>query len=428
MDNKTQKIEEDKLIERDVFKDIAEHLGKKEISLIVGPRQAGKTTLMNLLKNRLEKDGKQTVFLSLDFENDRRYFASQNNLLAKLKLEFGNNRGYVFIDEIQRKENAGLFLKGVYDRGLPYKFIVSGSGSIELKEKIHESLAGRKIIFEIRPISFFELVNFKTDYRYQNKLEDYFSVEKGKSLEFLEEYLNFGGYPRVILAETLQEKIRVIDEIYRSYVERDISLLLRVEKLDAFNSLVKILAGQIGGIINYSEIANTLGISLATVKNYLYYMEKTFIIQRITPYFKNIRKEITKSPSAYFYDLGLRNYVLGIFGNLTRPEDFGFLFQNLVFSVLQERIRFSGAKINFWRTKDKAEVDFVYSLGDKIVPIEAKYKTFVEPAIERSLRSFIEKYKPGKAIVATKDFKERLKIGNTTIEFLPFWDLFKIEL
>ncbi len=415
------------LIERDILKDLIEHLGKKEISLIVGPRQVGKTTLMNLLKKRLEKSGKQTLFLSLDFENDKKYFASQNNLLAKLKLEFGNNRGYVFIDEIQRKENAGLFLKGIYDRGLPYKFIVSGSGSIELKEKIHESLAGRKIIFEIRPISFFEFVNFKTAYRYQDKLEDYFSVEKSKSLEFLEEYLNFGGYPRIILAETLREKMRVMDEIYRSYVERDISLLLRVEKLDAFNSLVKILAGQVGGIINYSEIANTLGISLATVKNYLYYLEKTFIIQRITPYFKNIRKEITKSPSLYFYDLGLRNYVLGIFGNLTRPEDFGFLFQNLVFSILQEKIRFSGAKINFWRTKDKAEVDFIFNPAGRIIPIEAKYKTFIKPAIERSLRSFIEKYKPGKAIVVTKDFREQLRIGKTTIEFLPFWDFFALS-
>ena len=95
-----------------------------------------------------------------------------------MKLEFGNDRGYVFIDEIQRKEDAGLFLKGIYDYELPHKFIVSGSGSLELKEKIHESLAGRKLMFEIWPVSFFEFLNFKTDYKYEDKLAEYFAVEK----------------------------------------------------------------------------------------------------------------------------------------------------------------------------------------------------------------------------------------------------------
>lgn len=400
-------------------------MAQKEISLLVGPRQVGKTTLMNILKNDLEKNGQQTVFLSLDFESDRKFFDSQDDLIAKLRLELSDNRGYVFIDEIQRKENAGLFLKGIYDKNLPYKFVVSGSGSIELKEKIHESLAGRKMIFEIRPVSFFEFFNFKTDYKYEDKLENYFSLEKEKTLDFFEEYLNFGGYPRVILAGTREEKTRIIDEIYRSYLEKDISLLLKVEKLDVFSSLVKILASQIGNILNYSEIANTLGISLATAKNYLYYLEKTFVVQRLTPFFKNIRKEITKSPSVYFYDLGLRNYALGAFGNLTRPDDFGFLFQNYIFNVLQEKIRFGGAKINFWRTTDKAEVDFIYSLGEILIPIEAKYKTFAAPAIERSLRSFIEKYRPTKALIVTRDFKGKLSLGKTEIEFLPFWLLSK---
>src|SRR3989344_636846 len=98
-------------IKRDVFEDLKKHLLKKEITLIAGPRQAGKTTLMMMLKKHLELSGKKTVFLSLDFENDQKFFSSQNSLVEKLKLEFGNNEGYVFIDEIQRKENAGVFLK-----------------------------------------------------------------------------------------------------------------------------------------------------------------------------------------------------------------------------------------------------------------------------------------------------------------------------
>jgi len=238
--------------------------------------------------------------LSLDFESDKQYFISQNVLLKKLNLEFGKENGYVFIDEIQRKENAGLFLKGIYDLNLPYKFIVSGSGSIELKEKIHESLVGRKRIFELNPISFEEFVNFKTDYRYEKKLNEFFEIEKEKTETFLKEYLNFGGYPRVILEEKLEEKIKIIDEIFRSYLEKDISYLLKVERIDAFSSLIKILASQIGKLINYSEISSTLGISIQSVKNYLWYAEKTFVIQRLPHTLKIQEKKSQNLPQFIF--------------------------------------------------------------------------------------------------------------------------------
>lgn len=416
------------MIKRSVFDDLKDHLDKKEISLIIGPRQVGKTTLMFLLKEYLESKGNKTLFLSLDFEEDKKFFSSQENLLKKLQLEFGDDGGYVFLDEIQRKEDAGLFLKGIYDRNLPYKFIVSGSGSVELKEKVHESLAGRKLVFEIVPISFTEFVNFKTDYRYKNKLNDFFSLEKEKTASFLEDYMNFGGYPKVILSETLQEKTRIIDEIYRSYIEKDISYLMKVEKLDVFSSLVKILAGQTGNMLNYSELANTLGVSLPTIKNYLWYLEKTFIIQRVSPFFRNARKEITKSPAVYFYDLGLRNYLTGNFGRLSREEEFGFLFQSVVFCALKEIFKFSGAKINFWRTKDRAEVDFVINFGQKIIPVEAKYKDLKQQMIERSAKSFIDKYQPEKFLVINKTLKDHIKIGGTKIEFLPFWEINNIML
>lgn len=158
-------------IKRDILKELKNHLVKKEITLLVGPRQVGKTTIMNYLRNGPEKENQKTLFLDLDFENDKKHLISQETLLTKIKLEFGAKKGFIFMDEIQRKENAGIFLKGIYDQNLPHKFIVSGSGSLELKEKIHESLMGRKAVFEILPISFFEFVNFKTNYKYENQLE-----------------------------------------------------------------------------------------------------------------------------------------------------------------------------------------------------------------------------------------------------------------
>lgn len=113
---------------------------------------------------------------------------------------------------------------------LPYKFIVSGSGRVGPKERVHESLAGRKAMFEVFPVSFHEFVNFKTGYKYDGKLADYFSVENKRTLGFLEEYLNFGGYPRVVIEDAREEKNKIISEIYRSYIEKDIAYLLKVEK------------------------------------------------------------------------------------------------------------------------------------------------------------------------------------------------------
>jgi len=410
------------MIQRKLFNELKSHLSRKEISLIVGPRQAGKTTLMLMLRDYLERRGDNTLFLSLDFESDQPFFTSQRSLINKIRLEIGNKKGYVFIDEIQRKENAGLFLKGFYDLNLPYKFIVSGSGSVELKEKIHESLVGRKRIFELNTISFEEFVNFKTDYRYRENLFDFFTIEKDRAKEFLLEYLNFGGYPRMVTETELKEKRKIIDEIYRSYLERDISYLLRVEKIEVFSSLIKVLASQIGRLTNYSELSSTLGISLKTLKNYCWYAEKTFVVQRITPYFRNKRKEITRSPVIYFYDLGLRNYALGLFGNLVAPSEAGFVFQNFILNLLKEKLMFTPAEIHFWRTKDKAEVDFIIDFGQKVVPVEVKFKELKRPEIGRSLRSFITKYQPEEVWVINLGLKEKIKSNKTEIQFLPFYE------
>lgn len=411
------------MIKRKLFNELKEHLNQKEISLIVGPRQSGKTTLMYMLKEHVEKQGQKTLFLSLDFESDKNFFLSQRALISRIQLEFGSEKGCVFIDEIQRKENAGLFLKGVYDYNLPYKFIVSGSGSLELKEKIHESLIGRKRLFELSTISFDEFVNFKTSYLYENKLHEFFKIEKDKTLELLMEYLNFGGYPRVILEARLEEKKKIIDEIYRSVLEKDLTYLLRLEKLEAFSSLIKVLASQIGRLVNYSELSSTLGISANTVKNYFFYAEKIFIINKVTPFFRSIRKEIIKSPVIYFYDIGLRNFAIGYFGNLTFPFEEGFLFQNFIWNILKDKFRSGSKEIHFWRTKDKAEVDFVINTGRDIIPVEVKFKKLQRPVIERSLSSFISKYKPQKALVINLSLKENLVIDKTEIQFLPFYEL-----
>lgn len=410
------------MIQRSLFPSIDSHLQEPEISLITGPRQAGKTTLMRQLQDKLTKNGEKTLFLSLDNDQDQPSFATQSALVAKIHLEIGHQRGFVFIDEIQRKENAGLFLKGLYDRNLPYKFIVSGSGSLELKEKIHESLAGRKKMFELFPLSFIEFVNYKTDYLYDKKLTEFFSVEQAQTQGLLEEYMHFGGYPRVVLSDTLEKKTAVISDIYQSYLEKDIALLLNIQKTESLTQLVRILASQAGYLINISELSSTLAISTKTVTNYLWYLEKTFIIKRLTPYFKNIRKEITKAPVVYFVDLGLRNYALRRFGVVADQIHDGFLFQNLVFCHLTQYLQ-PATSIYFWRTRDGAEVDFVIDTGAGIVPIEVKFSPLTRSVIPRSFRSFLHSYHPTKACIVHLGEKSTLHLEGTHVSFIRFTDM-----
>ncbi|MCK7476952.1 MAG: AAA family ATPase [Candidatus Moduliflexus flocculans] len=131
------------------------------------------------IKEDLEREGEKTLYLSLDFERDQPHFTSQAALLDRIRPAIRQPEGYVFIDEIQRKVNAGLFLKGLYDMGTPYKFVVSGSGSVELKEKVHESLAGRKRIFELDTVSLGEFADYRTEYKYEGRLAGYFSDKQG---------------------------------------------------------------------------------------------------------------------------------------------------------------------------------------------------------------------------------------------------------
>ncbi len=413
------------LIKRYLLNEIISHLPKKEISLIVGPRQAGKTTLMNIVREHLNAKGERTLFLSLDFEKDRPHFHSQTTLIDRIKLEFGKEKGYVFIDEIQRKENAGLFLKGLYDMQIPCKFIVSGSGSMELKEKIHESLLGRKRLFELNTVSFREFVNFRTEHVYENRLNEFFRIDNEPAMSLFLEYMNFGGYPRVILEDTKEEKRRIIEEIYQTYIEKDISFLLKVERIDAFGEMLRLLASHVGNMANLNNLSASLGISNQTVKNYLAYAEKTFVIKKVNPFYRNVRKEIIKSPVIYFHDLGLRNYSIGLFGKFTLPAQDGFLFQNFILRLLNEISDRSGISIHYWRTKDRAEVDFVLDKRDSIIPVEVKCIILKYPGVGRSMRSFIKKYNPEEAWVINLHLKAVLRIEKTIVRFMPFFELLK---
>lgn len=175
-------------------------------------------------------------------------------------------------------------------------------------------------------------------------------------------------------------------------------------------------------MVNFSELSATLGISIATVKKYLWYLEKTFIVRKVTPWFTNIRKEITKSPIYYFRDIGLRSFASGIFGILPDSE-VGFAFQTAVDAILAEHFPMADTTIHYWRTKDKAEVDFILRKGEKVIPVEVKYRNMKKMEIRRSFRGFLGKYRPERGFVVNKDLHKSETVGDTKVLCVPYWEL-----
>lgn len=358
--------------------------------------------------------------MNLDIEDHFFQVASQSRFVDYLKLELGVDKGYVFVDEVQLKEDAGKFFKGLYDMRLPYKFILTGSGSVELKEKMSESLAGRKQLFMMKPVSFIEFLDFKTGYKYSSRLTDFIIGQDPRLESLFQEYLHFGGYPRVILADTLERKREEMQEIYTSYLEKDISKLLNVQKTEAFGLLLTMLASQIGQGINVHELSGTLGLDFATVKNYLWYLEKTFITQICRPYHTNPRSELTKTPLYYFLDLGMRNYALNRFRNLNLALEGGHLFENFIFNFLYDKYEALDPTVNYWRTKDGSEVDFIFRVGTDLLAIEAKYKDFSTPKIGRAVYNFVEKYSPHKVYIVNRTLDEQIAVGDSKILFKAY--------
>lgn len=415
-----------KFIKRRVYFQLKEHLESPDISLVLGPRQAGKTTILEKLRADLQEQGRRTVFLNLDVVEDRQWFASQHTLLELVEKKSGRERAYVFIDEISRLENAGQFLKGLYDLKTNHKFVVTGSGALELKANVIEPMTGRKREFYCFPLSFGEFAAHKLGME-TDLVSRELVTQPLRRQRIVDEYLNFGGYPRVVLAETEEEKVRVLREIYFSYLEKDIELILKVEKGQAFENLVKILAHQVGSLVNRAELSATLGIAEVTVEKYMYLLEKTFVLDVVRPFYRNVRKELVKSPKVYFADLGFLYIAQGILPTLARRPA-GNVFENACFLRLKELDFVKPPQ--FWRTRSGAEVDFVVvsPVSGSLIPVEVRSSP--KETLGKSWVSFVKTYQPEEGYIyfPSGGGKGGGRIyGKTNIGFIPYHRLLTMK-
>ena len=327
-----------------------------KIIFLLGARQVGKTTLSESLISWEKTE--DIVRFNGDYADDRARLDFKNTEDMKRVLD---TYKWILIDEGQKIPNIGNILKGMIDTYKDSKtIIVTGSSSIHLLDQTNEPLTGRKRVFTLYPLSFSEI---KTKYG---------TIE---SMKKLESFLLYGAYPNIVISAGDAEKKEQLREILSGQLYRDILEFQDIKKSPTITKLLELLALQMWSEISYHSLATTLGISQATVERYIDLLEKSFIIFELRPYYTNKIKEVTKMKKIYFYDLGIRNAILGAFQSLHLRSDVWALFEN--FFILEKMKKTEYArwweKYHFWRTQKWQEVDLIETLESITHAYEIKW-------------------------------------------------------
>lgn len=323
--------------------------------ILYGPRQVGKTTLVEDFLQSTELKYRLFSGEDLSFAND---FAKCD--LRIIKNMIGDNELLV-IDEGQKVENIRRALKLTVDQIPNISIIVTGSSSFDLANATDEPLTGRKNVVTLYPVAMVELAQQRTPYELENRLS---------------EYLIYGSYPNVITYDTIEKKQQRITEIANAYLIKDILEFHKVRKSETVIRLLKLLAFQIGSEVSTSELGKQLELNHKTVNRYLDLLEKSFVIFRVDGLSRNLRKEVTKMSKYYFYDLGIRNALISNFNQLDTRDDVGMLWENFAMIERMKKNAYSGKGVNyyFWRTYDQQEIDFVEERDGNLHGYEFKWK------------------------------------------------------
>lgn len=366
-------------LKRDLVDRIIPFLGTDNVVVLHGARQVGKTHILYYLQNHLQSQGQLTHYIDLE---DSRYLDLLNQGVDSF-LDYLKKSGFslsatsrltVLIDEIQYLAKPAPFLKLIADHHKYLQLIVSGSSSFNIKSKFSDSLVGRTVDFEVYPLSYAE---FR---RFQNM-----SLIISNELSY-KEFIRYGGYPKIVLADSIPVKEKYLQQIIDTYVKKDIFDLARIKDTQKFNNLLKILASQSGQLLNIEQLGNISNLSAPTIKNYLNILEETYIIKLISPFSTSAKVEIGKTPKIFFYDTGLLQMLwLQKLGH----SDIGNIFETSVFGELIKK--YGTRTIHFWRNKNQNEIDFIIKAGTGLIPIEVKFN-FAQFTFSK-LAFFLTKYK-----------------------------------
>ncbi len=341
---------------RTIFNQLYENIGKKPILVLYGARQVGKTTLIKSIIAKFSN----TLYLQGDDPKEALLLLHRS---AKELSELVSGYELVVIDEAQRVKDIGITLKLIADNVKQVQVIATGSSSFELANKLNEPLTGRNRKFYLYPLSIKEVV------------DAYGKIQASKELD---SFMTFGMYPAIVNAIGRGEKATLIKELAGDYLFKDLFLFGDIRNSFAFEKLAKLLALRIGSEISYTELAKEVGVSRDTIYNYINLLEQAFIVFRLTPLYTNKTKEINKSHKIYFYDIGIRNALIGNTDPIDVRPDKGAIFENFFIAekIKERAYSMRSSDIHFWRNRQGSEVDFVESVSasKEIFAYECKWK------------------------------------------------------
>ena len=350
------------MIYRTITKELLTQLREYPVVTVIGPRQAGKTTLVrNVLPDY--------SYVSLEDPENRQL--ANDDPKAFLK----RFSGKTIFDEVQRTPHLLSYLQGIVDEeGTNGRFVLTGSHQLELRAAITQSLAGRTGILHLLPLSIGELHDAKI------------------SFDDFESYIVQGFLPRIY--DQHQRPRTAYANYYQTYVEKDVWQLIQLKDVSLFEKFIKLLAGRVGQIINYQSLSNDVGVGAPTIKQWLSILEASFIIFKLPPYYKNFGKRVIKSPKYYFTEIGLLAYLLGIEKNtqVSRDPLVGNIFENLaVIEVLKSRYNQGrNAELYYFRDSNGNEIDLLCKTGDGLVGVEIKSASTWNNSFSKSLTNFSE--------------------------------------
>lgn len=383
--------------------------------MIVGPRQAGKSTLVwSWLASRTPAE---VLYLDSEEPLVREWARSPAQMLADLGAELPGVR-VLFIEEAQRLDEAGLTVKGLIDARRGLEVMVTGSSSYHLQARTRESLAGRADRRRLLPLSLGELL--RHDESASPSVGTVPAVRRLRAEEVVRRQLIWGGYPAVWFS---RDPERMLADLVEAFVLRDASDRFHIQRPEAFRRMLQLAAAQVGQQVNLSEWAGQLGIATSTVSEYLGLAEESWILRRVTPFAGGARREITSAPRIHLYDMGLRNALLGALSDdLDRRPDRGALVEGWAFGELVKAVP-DGWTIHYWRTKGGAEVDLVLARGPRLVGVELK--AGARPRLGRSARSFLDAYEPEAFVLAGLGVADRAEeqVGPTRVLTVPLPEL-----
>ena len=355
-------------IPRYLESDIKSRMFTGKAIIVYGPRQCGKTTMIRHITDEWADD---VLWLNGDSPDVRDEL--DRVTVARWKMILGRKKILV-LDEAQRVSNVGLALKLITDEIPEIQIIASGSSSFELADKASEPLTGRKFEYRLLPLSFSEMVA-------QNGL----LTEK----QCREQRLLYGSYPDIVTHP--EDSGRLLSELVGSYLFKDIYALEGLKKTKILDNLVKALAMQIGSEVSLNELAGLTGADRKTVENYIDLLEKTYVVFSLSTYSSNLRNEIKKGRKIYFYDLGIRNAVMGNFSRIESRTDKGGMWENyLILERLKNTLNqpFQPQRF-FWRTAapQSNEIDYLEKTSDALSAWEIKANPASNAKIPQSFRN-----------------------------------------